>query len=508
MSAFRSIATVSGMTSRPFSSRPGSDYGHRSPFQRAEAYAELWRPAAPSVAEAPAAPGRYGFSERHLQCVWADEALRPAELTDREGEPIRVLHPGEWNLEAGPDFLGAVLETGRERRRIQGDIEIHIAPADWTAHGHDRDPAYRDVRGHVTWAEGTADHLPPGCLSIPLGPALSRDPEFSFDQIDLTAYPYAGHTGPSPCAGILARWPVESVADFLASAGECRLARKAAGFASRLAARPAGAVLWDCLLDGLGYKHNRAPFRRIAQAAPPDRLAQAAEGDPVTAHAILLGLADLLPSEPDPAWDQETLAWWRKAWDAWWVHRPLWAVHALDRSEWTFAFVRPDNRPERRLAAVAAWACSEPPLPDRIAGLTSLGPEELRGVLDALIPKPPPYWDRRSALGSPVMASRRALLGVSRAAALLVNTVIPLAAAAGVPVDSEALDRLPPEPLNHLMKAAAHRLLGPSHSPRAYRSELARQGLLQIFTDLVLDDPEGRRQRELAERLEAMHPGP
>jgi hypothetical protein len=34
-------------------------------------------------------------------------------------------------MEPGPDFLGAVLRIGPERRRIRGDVEIHLRPSDW-----------------------------------------------------------------------------------------------------------------------------------------------------------------------------------------------------------------------------------------------------------------------------------------------------------------------------------------------------------------------------------------
>ena len=75
-----------------------------------------------------AAPFRYfPYRERHIQCLWADPRLRPAKLTTSEGEPVRVEHPGDWNLEAGPDFRNAVLLVGKEKRRISGDLEIHIS---------------------------------------------------------------------------------------------------------------------------------------------------------------------------------------------------------------------------------------------------------------------------------------------------------------------------------------------------------------------------------------------
>ena len=120
-------------------------------------------------------------SERHVQAIWYDGTLRPGELRTAGGTPVRVVDPGRWNLEAGPDFLDAVLEIGDDLRRVRGDVEIHVRATDWAAHGHGRDPAYAGVVAHVTWHPGpppVADDgaLPPHCVRICLGDVLRTRP--------------------------------------------------------------------------------------------------------------------------------------------------------------------------------------------------------------------------------------------------------------------------------------------------------------------------------------------
>ena len=51
-------------------------------------------------------------TERHVQAIWYDAALRPRRLRTRRGSEVTVVDPGEWNLGAGPDFRNAVLEIG------------------------------------------------------------------------------------------------------------------------------------------------------------------------------------------------------------------------------------------------------------------------------------------------------------------------------------------------------------------------------------------------------------
>ncbi|MBO7684292.1 MAG: DUF2851 family protein, partial [Kiritimatiellae bacterium] len=126
-------------------------------------------------------------SERHVQAIWYDAALRPRRLRTRRGSEVFVVSPGEWNLGPGPDFRNAVLEIGPDRRRLVGDVEIHLCPADWDIHGHGADPNYRNVVAHVTWRGGPdPGSLPSGAVSIWLGPFVAADPSFSPDHIDLS----------------------------------------------------------------------------------------------------------------------------------------------------------------------------------------------------------------------------------------------------------------------------------------------------------------------------------
>ena len=141
------------------------------------------------------------ISERQVQAVWYDGALRPGGLRTLDGEPLRVLDAGIWNLEAGPDFKNAVVEIGSPPRRLVGDVEIHVNPSDWTAHSHSADPAYRRVVVHATWFDGQPPPgLPPGCASVSLGGIAAARPGFDLAKIDVGAYPFACiPREPRPC---------------------------------------------------------------------------------------------------------------------------------------------------------------------------------------------------------------------------------------------------------------------------------------------------------------------
>lgn len=88
--------------------------------------------------------------ERLLQALWQRQRLQRDALRTLDGRPVRVLHPGFWNHEAGPDFRGAVIQLENETP-IRGAVEVDPVGADWHAHGHAVNPAFAKVILHVIW---------------------------------------------------------------------------------------------------------------------------------------------------------------------------------------------------------------------------------------------------------------------------------------------------------------------------------------------------------------------
>jgi hypothetical protein len=466
-------------------------------FPRAHAYrALLTAPAAALVRERDPAE-EFAFSERHLKCAWFDDAVRPAALQTEQGAEVTVEFPGRWNLEAGPDFLGAALRVGPERRRLTGDVEIHIHPADWRRHGHGSDPAYARVAAHVTWFSGRlpASDLPPGCAQISLQAALAANPLFSFENLDVTAYPFAQRVAATPCARILKTWTPEDLAALFEAAGEDRLRRKAARLAPAIKEKGPDQVLYEELMSALGYKHNRAPFRRLAEICPLATLREESGRNVTSAYALLLGIAGLLPAQTESRWDDETRVFVRQLWNRWWKLQSRWSQACLSPANWRLGGLRPPNHPRRRLMAAAFLFTQQLPPAEYLRTLAPESPPAwLEQVLAWLQPNAGTYWRNRLALGGRRQAAEVSLTGETRAAASLTNVILPfLAAGAGSDQafafpGQELLSQLPPEEDNSLVRQTAAYLLGPDHNPRLYRTGLRQQGLIQIFHDFCLND--------------------
>ncbi|MBC8207179.1 MAG: DUF2851 family protein [Kiritimatiellales bacterium] len=436
----------------------------------------------------------FPYTERHVQALWFDDSLRPTNLKTARGEPVIVENPGRWNLEAGPDFSGAVLRIGREKRRVAGDAEIHIFSNDWKNHSHHADPRYEGVRFHITWFPGTPDEslFPPGTIHISLYDICLID----LESIDVTAYPYqeprASKTFPmsgrgpegSGCQMSLHPHVFPSIGNdpnhviqCLENAGQERLRQKTQRMAWLISERGEAQALYEEIAAALGYKNNKTPFRNLAQSLPISSLAQYGD-DWETVYAVLLGLSGLLPKQPGAKWSTESKNYFRSLWDCWWREEHKWEETALlTRADWSFSGLRPLNHPVRRLCALAQWIVSG--FFDDAFATRLVSPKICEG--GSAVPQRSCFW--ATHIGWTGTAKKAELVGKGRLQAIELNVLVPFRLAKGA---SSILENLPVEPMNSIIRETAYTLFGPDHSPKLYRSALARQGLIQIFNDFIL----------------------
>lgn len=365
------------------------------------------------------------LTERHVQAIWYDRDIRPGALYTRAGEPLRVVYPGDWNLGAGPDFLNAVIEVGYGRRRMEGDVEVHLSPLDWEAHGHGKNPAYRNVILHVTWTTGPeAPSLPPGASSLWLGRFVVPQLGFEPERIDLGAYPFARIPEDArPCASRIAGSP-DLAREVLFAAGSHRIRVKADRIARALAARPRERrqVFYEEVMHALGYKRNSWNFRAIAARVPFAALAS----EPENAEAALLAAAEF--------------------------------------EDFNRLGIRPRNSPEARLSSAARIFTETD-----TASLADGGDFSKDGVKEMV---------RTMTAGG--------FLGRGRAAAVLANVVLPFALAEGRVRGTP--DWLPAEDISEPVRLTAFRMFGRDHNPAAFysKNDVMVQGLIQIHRDYCL----------------------
>lgn len=288
----------------------------------------------PVVAEIQGLYGAFSFPEKLLQKIWLRGDFNRAAATTTDGQRVRIVHPGKWNLLGGPDFGSARLRFGNEdSREIQGDVEVHLRAGDWNAHGHVRDPAYDRVVLHVVLfpPENSAPTRGAGGREIPvlaLLPLLHRAlEEFAADEAVETLANRPLARLPDEL-GIL---PARELAELLRQHAGMRWRQKV--HFARLRVRRLGweAACHHAALEILGYRFNRAPMLQIAAGWPLETWADRA----------------VLPED----------------------------VFAADRDGWSLQGVRPANRPLARLRQYAAWVRACPDWPERLRNFAAQLPE-------------------------------------------------------------------------------------------------------------------------------------
>ncbi|TCK66822.1 uncharacterized protein DUF2851 [Winogradskyella wandonensis] len=93
------------------------------------------------------------MQEDFLHFVWKYKRFQSADLKTVEGLPVHIIHLGQHNHNAGPDFFNAQLII--DNQKWAGNVEIHLKSSDWYVHNHEKDSAYDNVILHVVWEHDT-----------------------------------------------------------------------------------------------------------------------------------------------------------------------------------------------------------------------------------------------------------------------------------------------------------------------------------------------------------------
>lgn len=471
--------------------------------------------------------------ERFLRHVWSQQYLNAANLRTADGKPIEIFSSGMLNLDGGPDFRNAKIRIGRTI--YSGDVEIHRTVYEWLQHHHETDPRYNKVILHVV-LEGDAEKSPTivqSGRSVPvlvLEPFLSESIRSIWQKTILDERArraeiikcYRHNNNVS--ADLLRRWLNRLAVE--------RMELKLRRFEERLKqlvhesllevreeylryrAHREGLpeeippplpeltpkdlakkehweqVLYEGILEGLGYSKNQEPFVRLAQniSLAWIRNTNLAD-DPQTLESVLFGAAGLLPKIRSVK-DRESRAYARELIQRWHKAREKYRGEVLHPADWQFFPTRPTNFPTVRLAAV-------PPVVRKLVRedlfrnviqllKSSTAVSEKHSSLRTLFRVGAhPFWSLHYNFDEPATKQIKPL-GASRADDIIINTILPLALLyARVFKDKEVregaiqlLQSLPAVSENSLTRLMARQLV---KGRVKLDSVGAQQGLIQLY---------------------------
>lgn len=415
------------------------------------------------------------INEEFVQNIWNDQRFFDVDLQATDGRSISILKTGLWNSDEGPDFVrGEIIIDGQLQ---VGDIEIHVKSSDWYAHEHHLNPRYNHVILHVVYLDDDINlrtRLQDG-QRIPSLELLNRLDTPVGDLFDEAAAAKSTTIDFCRVAGkSLKIGPLKSI---FVDLGQERLMEKAEAMKHLRIRMDFEQLLYEGIMEALGYAKNRESFRELARRVPFAALTGKLDEE---IQAILFGVAGLLPSQSQRSsnLDHADRTFIMRLESIWRASEQAKMPTHMVAEQWKFSGTRPPNFPTRRIAAMSQLIgnCQESlmmvylPIILQSADADKKELGKLREQLvKKLTPVPSEYWLEHCDFGKRMPQIGANLIGRNRALDIIVNKLMPMAMVWAEESQSTTL------------YDAVERLYG--SCPKLQDNHITKQIQSQIFTD-------------------------
>ena len=281
------------------------------------------------------------MQESFLHFIWRWRRFDANNLCSTQGRPIEILHPGEWNHDAGPDFFNARLRIGDTM--WAGNVELHVRASEWNAHRHSEDTAYDNVVLHVVLEEDQPIVRPNG-ERIPCLTLQGRIPPQILENYQRLDQDRAW----IPCQNFMQNTPDIVRLNWLDRMLVERLEQKITHIQEILysTGNHWEETFYRILARSFGLKVNVEPFETLARALPLNILTRH-KHELKQMEALLFGQAGLL----EGAFEEKHPRALAKEYH---FLRHKYGLTPMEASQWKFLRLRPANFPTVRLAQFAA----------------------------------------------------------------------------------------------------------------------------------------------------------
>lgn len=351
------------------------------------------------------------MTERLLQFIWQMQYYNKTDLLTASNESIRIIHPGQFNTNQGPDFQEACIKINTTT--WVGNIELHVKASDWKIHKHHEDSNYQNVILHVVWEDDIqvldkwGNHIPTLKLEDRIPKILlQRYEELMLSQ---NIIPCSGNINLVPEL-VWSSWKARLVAERLMSRVQVieKYLEQTNGNWEE--------VLWWMLARNFGITVNSDAFEAIARTLPVNILAKH-KNQIHQLESFLLGQAGLLDTnftEDYPRMLQKEYRFYQKKYKFSPIHHP---IH--------FLRMRPGNFPTIRLAQLAMLIHQSLHLFSKI-----IGTSELLHVRKLFMITSNDYWHYHYRFDE-ISSYKEKVLGRTMVDNIIINTVIPVVFAYG-----------------------------------------------------------------------------
>ncbi|KQC11449.1 MAG: hypothetical protein APR54_02815 [Candidatus Cloacimonas sp. SDB] len=209
------------------------------------------------------------FNEQFLYHIWDAQHL-VNDLETISGKELEIMYSGRWNTDSGPDFKEAIIRIGDKVKR--GDIEIHLRSYDWDIHNHSENKDFNRTILHVVYKHDQPYNFTikedgekleileiENLLNEDISKLISKYETIEFEHKDKHCDFFGGLS-------------TESLNYLLVSSGLQRLEKKIRRFNTELYFSDYNQLLYQGIMESLGYSKNKFQLLHLALQLPYARL--------------------------------------------------------------------------------------------------------------------------------------------------------------------------------------------------------------------------------------------
>jgi len=413
--------------------------------------------------------------ERFIRQIWSQKYLDLDGLKTIDGQRVEILDVGTPNPDSGPDFKRARLRIGEIT--YEGDVEIHKTMSDWLMHTHSNDPKYNQVILHaVMWGDVSLNlTFSQSGRKIPvliLGDFL--DDSFHKVWERAIAEERKSRQRTIKCFQKNGSVPINIKLQWLDKLAVQRLEMRMRRYKERLKAlvdehrlvvkeprQTYGDIselpppvhtytqkdfsarhLWEQLLyegimEGLGYSKNREPFLKLARNLTLKFLKEQIPDlhsleTNIRLQAMLFCAAGLVPEKVNNL-DNPTKQYINELKSTWEQIKPNYKREILHAADWHFFRLRPRNFPTVRLAGASSLLMkffTTEFLKSLIYTIkdTKFNPEHhIEKLIELFQTETTGYWTKHYRFGDEEHSETKQLIGRERIGDIIINAVLPIA---------------------------------------------------------------------------------
>ncbi len=409
-----------------------------------------------------------------LRHIWSKQLFDTSRLITTDGRVMSILNFGALNRGSGPDFRNAKIEI--DGIVFNGDIEFHRTFEDWNIHQHHSDPKYNSVILHVVLLGKSDETISQSGRIIPtiiLEPFLFASLESISDQ--LSREEFSSKNNEIPCASKNENIESALLKNAIVSMYRERLQEKVLRLHENLCGiilhrqraigephppyneeldpndiplpdssidknlfrrkLPWEQLLYEEIMDGLGYSNNRAPMKKLAEnislitLISQMRLTDKKEYSALQLQTILFKASGLLPEITEME-DQDSKVFVHQLHSVWSELPNKYSISPLHSTEWNFSPTRPSNFPTIRIAAAAnilykiLYGSLFKTLITICSGKFSSPNTKIEQINSLFQISDDDFWNYHYSF-TEATHKKHTILGESRINDILVNTIIP-----------------------------------------------------------------------------------